>query len=229
MALPCTRAWRKCLTVLGLGLLGLAGPRPAEGGVFHYAMVFGADAHPRKARTAHTWAIFVRAMGEGPDPSAYAVETRVISWLPTTRVVHLYDLRPEPGHNLSIADTFATVLQYEDRPTVWGPFLIDAEHFARADRVAASLESGAVRYRAFFPRDPDITNCIHAVANVDDLFGREIRPGFRYGKPASKLIAEHVAAQALPDPAGVGGSRHLWLVPRLGLDRYPLDVVPAPF
>ena len=37
---------------------------------------------------SHTWATFVKATGEGPDPAAWRLEEHTISWLPQTLNVH---------------------------------------------------------------------------------------------------------------------------------------------
>ena len=56
---------------------------------------------------------------------------------------------------------------------MWGPFEIRPEVHERSLRVKAILESGASQYRAIgTPRDLLVSDCIHAIATVDPVFGR---------------------------------------------------------
>ena len=59
------------VTSFGL-VLGAAGGT-ARGGEFYYVMIFGSESSPKQLRYTHTWATFVRAVGEGPDPRNYAL------------------------------------------------------------------------------------------------------------------------------------------------------------
>ena len=71
------------------------------------------------------------------------------------------------------------------------------------------------------PENLLISDCIHAVAAVDPIFGREHYPLIRIGKPASRYIAREIMTRG---PArGIEQERYdnSWLIPRLGLDRYP--------
>ena len=45
-------------------------------------MIFGSQSKPKLLRYTHTWATFVRAVGEGPDLNTYSLELSTISWLP---------------------------------------------------------------------------------------------------------------------------------------------------
>jgi len=58
-----------CVTVF-FGLVLASAGRTARGGEFYYVMIFGSQSSPKLLRYTHTWATFVRAVGEGPDPSA---------------------------------------------------------------------------------------------------------------------------------------------------------------
>ena len=53
-------------------------------------MIFGSQSNPKQLRYTHTWATYVRAVGEGPDPTQYALEAHTISWLPQTLVVRVW-------------------------------------------------------------------------------------------------------------------------------------------
>ena len=68
-----------------------------------------------------------------------------------------------------------------------------------------------------------VSDCIHAVAAVDPDFGRRHYPLIRIGKPASRFLARQLMIRSPFDQAAYDNS---WLIPRLGLDRYPIDVVP---
>ena len=62
--------------VLALTLMILAVPMgTARAGEVYYVMIFGSQSRPKQLRYTHTWATFVRATGEGPDPNSYALES----------------------------------------------------------------------------------------------------------------------------------------------------------
>ena len=86
------------------------------------------------------------------------------------------------------------------------------------------IASGAPRYRAIdTAQDLLISDCIHAVAAVDPDFGRGHYPLIRIGKPASRFISRQIVTRSPFDQAAYDNS---WLTPRLGLDRYPIEIVP---
>ena len=61
---------------------------------------------------------------------------------------------------------------------------------------------------------------------MDPDFGRGHYPLIRIGKPASRYIARQIMTRT---PAkGIEQERYdnSWLIPRLGLDRYPIEVIP---
>jgi hypothetical protein len=79
------------------------------------------------------------------------------------------------------------------------------------------LESGRAEYRAIStPRNLQISDCIHAVAAVDPVFGRGHYPLIRIGQPARRFIARQIMTRSVFDQ---WDSDNSWLVPRLGLDR----------
>ena len=101
---------------------------------------------------------------------------------------------------------------------------MSAEVYQKALRVRSILESGQAQYRAIStPRNLLISDCIHAVAAVDPQFGREHYPLIRIGKPASRYIAREAMLRSDINQAQY---EHSWLIPRLGLDRYPITVFP---
>ena len=90
-------------------------------------------------------------------------------------------------------------------------------------RVKQVLDSGAAQYRAISTQaNLLISDCIHAVAAVDPVFGRGHYPLIRIGKPASRYIARQVMTRSVFDQWEGDNS---WLIPRLGLDRHPIEIV----
>jgi hypothetical protein len=214
--------WARVAAVAGL--LGGLGAGRARAGESYFVLIFGSQSHPKQLRYTHTWATFVRAVGEGPDPSSYAIEACTISWLPRTLTIRTWSPVPEPGVNLDLERTLAAVYQHRESVTMWGPFVISQGSYEGAQRVVQVLDSGRVQYRAIsLPRNMMISDCIHAVAAVDPGFGRRHYPLIRIGKPASRYMARQAMTRSPLDQRRYDNS---WLIPRLGLDRYPIEVVP---
>jgi hypothetical protein len=219
------RSWVCAIASFGL-VLGSAGGT-ARGGESYYVLIFGSQSSPKLLRYTHTWATFVRAVGEGPDPGDSALQVHTISWLPRTLEINVWRPWLEPGVNLDLYQTLDAVRSSRQDVTMWGPFVVEEELYERSLLVHQVLNSGAMRYRAIStPQDLLISDCIHAVAAVDPVFGREHYPLIRIGKPASRYIARQLMTRG---PArGIEQERYdnSWLIPRLGLDRYPIDFVP---
>src|SRR4051794_4980508 len=143
----------------------------------YYVLVFGSQSHPKLLRYTHTWATFVRAVGEGPDPSGWAVEQHTISWLPRTLDVRVWNPSPEPGIILDLYQTLGAVRAHDEHVTLWGPFVITPDLYERSLRIDQILQGGAVQYRAISTASNLlISDCIHAVAAVDPVFGRSHYP-----------------------------------------------------
>src|SRR4051794_20119573 len=210
------------LSFLGLAFAMAAGE--ARGGEFYYVMIFGSQSKPKLLRYTHTWATFVRAVGEGPDANSYSLDQHTISWLPQSLDVRPWSLLPEPGVNLDLYQTLDAVYHNREHVAMWGPFRIQLQVYERSLGVKAILESGRAEYRAISTaRDLLISDCIHAVAAVDPVFGRDHYPLVRIGKPASRYIAHEFMMRSLFDQYQYNNA---WLVPRLGLDGYGIEVVP---
>jgi hypothetical protein len=206
----------------GLALGSACGTAP--GGEFYYAMVFGSQSSPKLLRYTHTWATFVQAVGEGPHPRFYALRVHTISWLPRSLEIHVLRPWPEPGVNLDLYQTLNVVHSNRESVTMWGPFLIDKEVYDRSLWVLRVIASGAPRYRAIStPGNLLISDCIHAVAAVDPVFGRRHYPLIRIGKSASRFMARQAMIRS---PFDKWAYENSWLIPRLGLDRYPIEFVP---
>jgi hypothetical protein len=106
---------------------------------------------------------------------------------------------------------------------MWGPFEMARPVYERSLGVKAILDSGAAEYRAIStPRNLLVSDCIHAVAAVDPVFGRGHYPLIRIGKPASRFIARQVMTRSVFDQYHTHAS---WLIPWMGLDRYPIEVI----
>jgi hypothetical protein len=218
------RAWAGVVAAIVLS----AATSTAGAAERYYVLIFGSQSHPKQLRYTHTWATFVRAVGEGDDPNGWAVYQHTISWLPRTLEVHVWNPFPEPGINLDLYQSFGAVLAHDEHVIMWGPFVLTPDLYERSLRVHQILQSGAVQYRAISTTyDLLISDCIHAVAAVDLLFGRDHYPLIRIGHSASRYIAREIMVRSYEnrgiDQAAYDNS---WLIPRLGLDRYPVKVVP---
>jgi hypothetical protein len=194
-----------------------------KGDEFYYAMIFGSQSKPKLLQYTHAWATFIRVVGEGPDANSYSVYQHTISWLPQSLDVRTWSLLPEPGINLDLYQTLEAVYHDHEHVTMWGPFRIHQVVYRRSLGVKEILDSGAAEYRAIStPRNLLISDCIHAVAAIDPVFGRGHYPLVRIGKPASRSIARQVMTRSVYDQWEGDNS---WVIPRLGLDRYPIEFV----
>jgi hypothetical protein len=216
---------------LGLSLLALilaAIQAPTSADEHYFALTFGSQSHPKQLRYTHTWATIVRAVGTGPDLSTYQLFVHTISWYPASRNVRVWALRPEKGVNMTLEETLAEVYKNGESVNLWGPFVLTKDVYDRSLRVYGALMSGRVQYRAISTNaDLYIADCIHAVAAVDPMFGRGHYPLIRIGKPASRFIARELVIRSL-EHRGIDQAayRNDWLIPRLGLNRFPMNVVP---
>src|SRR5947209_4340100 len=108
---------------------------------------------------------------------------------------------------------------------MWGPFLLRKEVYDKSLQVREILDSGAAQYRAIStPENLLISDCIHAVAAANPVFGRDHYPLIRIGKPASRYIARQIMTRSAFDQTAYDNT---WLIPRLGLDRFPIEVFTA--
>lgn len=193
----------------------------------YYVLIFGSQSHPKLLRNTHTWATFIRAVGEGTNPNDWTVYQHTISWLPATLDVHVWRAHPEKGVNLDLYQTLDTVYRHGERVTLWGPFVTTPDIYARSLRIYQIAQSGIPQYRAISTSyDMLVSDCIHAVAAVDPLFGRDHYPLIRIGNPASRFLAREIVVRSLEN-RGINQAAfdNTWLIPRLGLDRYPITFV----
>jgi hypothetical protein len=212
-------ASRRILTLL---LLFFA-PYTVRAEEYYFTIIFGSQSHPKVLKRTHTWATFVRAVGEGPDLSTYTIEHHTISWLPRSLKVRVWSPRPEPGINLDLHQTLAFARHNREHVTLWGPFVIGTELYHRALHVKQVLESGVAQYRAISTTyDLLIADCIHAVAAIDPEFGRDHYPLIRIGNPASRFLARQIMMRSHFDQMKYNNA---WLIPRLGIDPASITIV----
>jgi hypothetical protein len=213
---------RLILLVFLLVSLFAAPQRGAANDIF-YVLIFGSESDPKHLRLAHTFATFVRATGEGTDPVTYALTAHTISWLPRQLDVRVRRPCPEPGINLDLDSTIRVVMRDGETVTMWGPYRISPEIYNRSIQEVNKLNSGEEKYRAIDgPLNNKISNCIHAVGDVDPLFGRRGYALDQVGKPASAYIAKEIVKRSHYDQKEYDND---WLIPRLGLGAYPIEIV----
>ena len=200
--------------------LARACPPPNER---YYLLMFGAEAHPKRAKTTHTWATLVTAT-DVPGCPEPVLDVQTISWLPET-----LDIRPdsavvEPGKNFDLDTTITESLRTDQAVALWGPYEVWHGFAHRFKVQKAFLDSGRVGYQCIDSRGEAARtgtghNCIHAVTDMDPLFGRGRYALIFYGQSATKnFVGRIMRAPEVIDPPAT----HDWLLPKLGLDRYPI-------
>jgi hypothetical protein len=194
-------------------LLAVAPARCADR---YYVMVFSAQRPVNLPHYSHTFATFVRVRDGSPRP---ALEAFTLSWLPRSLDVEAWRLLPEPGRNLDLHSTLSLAIRWGDRISLWGPYQIRPELYARALRQKNRLESGAVSYKAVNPAfDGDaVCNCVDAIIAVsgEEPPPRVMRQG--WGDVASCYVVRHLVPWIVPS-----GANNDWLLAELGISLYPL-------
>ncbi len=184
----------------------------------YYFTLFAGQSVPFRAKTAHTWGTYAKVTptAEGKQ----IVETVTISWLPADGTVRPHALRPEPGKNWSLQETFALMTCHNAQISHWGPYEMDECHYLEAQKKAAFLESGAAQYRAIdsFNMNDDVVNCVHALTHANPSVRHHIQPVVRVGEPGTSRLAKLYVR---------GGSfvgypeTHDWVLAAIGADAYP--------
>jgi hypothetical protein len=177
----------------------------------YYMMICAAEGPSQPARSAHTFATFIRAKERAN------VEAHTISWLPANLNVRLL-AAPEQGRNLGLKDALELEKARGNTVFAWGPFEIRKDLYERALSQIRRLESGQVAYRALDGRfrPGTATNCFHAVSDIVDT--PLLDTGTAFGVPASAMVLQHLAPWVI-DPT----KAHRELDSYLGLDDYAIS------
>jgi hypothetical protein len=184
----------------------------------YYFTLFAGQSVPFRPNTAHTWGTYAKVT-TAPD-GQLNVETVTISWLPVTAVVRPYRLRPEPGKNYSLAETFAIMANVNGQVSRWGPYETDGVRYEMARKQAAFLESGQAKFRSIdsFNTNEHVVNCVHALTSAGPAVRKYIQPVIRVGEPGTSRLAKlYHRGGAFPTYP----ERHDWLLPLIGGDTYP--------
>jgi hypothetical protein len=204
---------------------------PAPPDERYYALVFGAQRVPYlRPDLTHTWVVGVRATRH-PGCAEPRLDVQQISWLPATLDIDVYRFRVEPPVNLDLHRTLQWTRRTGQRVAMWGPYELHPRVYRRFLIQKDFLEGGAIGYQCIdtvgeAAREGNGADCIHAVTDMDPQFDRARYPLAFYGHPASRrLVQEAARRQAFIDP----WTTHDWLIPALGLDRYPIDRRPQPY
>jgi hypothetical protein len=202
--------------------------QPIERADRYFLLVFGSQSNPKRPKYTHTWATIVKATPDKNDSEKFDLSSHTISWLPRTLNVRVLALRAECGVNLSLKQTLNTVMGNGECVAMWGPYEIDPvvapQIYDKFLRQITRLNSGSVLYKAV---DPDygspatyISNCIHAVTDLDGLARRgnydEIRNN---GFAASQYLAGVLIRSGKVD----SGVTHEWVAEALGLNCYRIQ------
>jgi hypothetical protein len=195
---------------------------PAPPGERYFVLVFGSQTTPKLPRYTHSWATVVRVTGEGPG--AVVVEEQTISWMPASLNIRPWSLHVEPGSNLGLHFTIEEMLRRGERVSAWGPHEVGPGLAYRFGVQKAFMESGQVGYQCIdtigeAARTGAGCDCIHAITDMDPLFGRGRYPLAYFGDSASLNIVRQIHERPIiinPE------ADHGWLLPLLGLDNCPI-------
>ncbi|HUR55411.1 MAG TPA: hypothetical protein VMZ71_14855 [Gemmataceae bacterium] len=189
----------------------------------YYVMIFGSESKPKRAKTTHTWATLVTAT-DVPGSAEPHLDVQTISWLPETLDIKPLRFRVEPGKNFDLDTTIAESLRTDQEITMWGPYEVwhGLAHRVRVQK--DFLDSGVIGYQCIDSIGESAwtglgSDCIHAIADMDPNFGRTRYPLIFFGRSASaNIVRRLMSAPAIINPPAT----HDWIIPRLGLDRYPI-------
>jgi hypothetical protein len=193
---------------------------PAPPGERYYLLVFGSQTTPKVPRFTHTWVTFIRVPGDSS-----AIEQNTISWMPATLFIKTFQPFVEPGVNLTMTESIEMARSYGERVSLWGPYEIPPGLYRKLMLQKGYIESGAIGYQCidtfgeagWHGRG---SNCIHAISDADAMFARQAYPLAYFGDSASQnILRQLVFRGAIPDVQ----TTHDWLIPRLGLDQYPIE------
>jgi hypothetical protein len=195
----------------------------ATPGERYFLLVFGSQSTPKRAKYTHSWATLVKVTGCG-GPGAPAAEEETISWMPASLDIRPFTFHVEPGTNLPLRGTIEDMLRNDERVSVWGPYEVGPGLAYRFRVQKAFMESGRVGYQCIdsigeAARTGNGCDCIHAVTDMDPLFDRNEYPLAYFGEAASRNIVRQIHTRPIIiDP----WADHGWLLPLVGLDKYPI-------
>jgi hypothetical protein len=198
-------------------------PHPAN--ERYYLLLFGSNDVLRRPKYTHTWATVVRTVCTPGGGEPVVAEVVTISWLPVGLDIHPLDFCVEPGQNVELHETIRNSLQTGQNIAMWGPYEVWHGFHTRFGVQKAFLDSERVGYQMIdtvgeAARTGNGCDCIHAISDMDPQYPRWRYPLAVYGIPATaNLVRRLMHAGVFIDPPAT----HDWLIPRLGLDRYPIE------
>ena len=212
-----------CRALIALVILGACfAPPRLHAGETYYILLFGAQREPPRARYAHTWATYVRAVGDGDDRSNYKLEARTNSWLPADLDVRPWKPCPQQGVNLDLEASLRFAIAERANIAEWGPHEILPEIYERGISEIQRLDEGSIQYRAVdgFSRRSNIKNCFHSISDIlDRRDSRFYYPLRQNGFPVTYDIVKSLRERGkIVNP----GQDNTWIDRRLGLDAYPI-------
>ncbi|QDU62722.1 hypothetical protein Pan216_35910 [Planctomycetes bacterium Pan216] len=190
----------------------------AQAGDRYYLILFGSESDPKRAKHTHTYGTVFRASGDLADPSQCRLEAYTISWMPADLKIKVLRMWPEPGANLGLFETFAWAESNCMSTDFWGPYEIRHRQFCRVIRRLTILEGGTIKYQCIDPLlgiRNNVSDCIHALSDIDATTGRLRYPLILFGKAATN----HIAKRVVRNRAQIHRCENKeWLVRRLGLE-----------
>jgi hypothetical protein len=195
----------------------------APPGERYFLLIFGSQSTPKQPKYTHSWACVAKVTGCG-GPGAPTVDEHTISWMPASLDIQPLSFCVEPGVNLALHFTIEEMLRHDQRVSVWGPYEVSPGFFYRFNVQKGFMESGRIGYQCIDSvgeagRTGHGCDCIHAITDMDPQFDRNEYPLTYFGESASRNIVRQVQTRPIiicPD------ADHSWLLPLLGLDKYPI-------
>jgi hypothetical protein len=195
----------------------------APPGERYFVLIFGSQSTPKQPKYTHTWATVVKVNG-CDSPTGPTIEEQTISWMPASLNIQAFSRHVEKGANLTLPFTIEEMLRNDERLSVWGPYEVGPGLYYRFQVQKGFLDSGAIGYQCTdsigeAARYGNGCDCIHAVTDMDPQFARDRYPLSFFGNGASRHIVHQIHIRPIiinPD------ADHGWLLPLLGLDKYPI-------